>query len=78
MSTIDTNVEAAALACLSEAVEQLIEESRAKSGSEDSLLAYAVLSRIKNNASALGVPLEAIGLANFDLEALLRKPLKVA
>ena len=78
MRTVDTNVEAAALACLSEAVAQLLEESRAKAGSEDGLFAYAVLSRIKNNAAALGVPLDAIGLAGFDLDALLRKPRQVA
>ena len=78
MRAVDTNVEAAALACLSEAVAQLLEESRAKAGSEDGLFAYAVLSRIKNNATALGVPLDAIGLAGFDPDVLLRKPRQVA
>jgi hypothetical protein len=78
MRTVDTNVEAAALACLSEAVEQLLEEARAKAGSEEGLFAYAVLTRIKNNALALGVPLEAVGLAGLDLDALLHKPHHVA
>ena len=78
MRTVETNVEAAALACLSEAVEQLLEEARAKAGSEEGLFAYAVLTRIKNNAAALGVPLEAIGLAGLDLDALLHKPRQAA
>lgn len=78
MRSVDTNVEAAALACLSEAVEQLLEEARAKAGSEEGLFAYAVLARIKNNALALGVPLEAIGLAGLDLDALLHKPRHLA
>ena len=78
MSTTDTNVEAAALACLSEAVSQLLDDARAKAGSEDGLFAYAVLSRIKNNAAALGVPLDAIGLSGFDADSLLRKPRQVA
>ena len=78
MRTDDTNIEAAALACLSEAVAQLLEEARAKAGSEDGLFAYAVLTRLKNNASALGVPLGAIGLAGTDLDALLHRPRAVA
>ena len=78
MRTVETNVEAAALACLSEAVEQLLEEARAKAGSEEGLFAYAVLTRIKNNAAALGVPLEDIGLAGLDLDALLHKPRQAA
>jgi hypothetical protein len=78
MRTVDTNVEAAALACLSEAVAQLLEESRAKADSEDGLFAHAVLSRIRNNATALGVPLDAIGLAGFDQDSLLRKPRQLA
>ena len=73
MKNTDINVEAAALACLSEAVAQLLEEGRAKAGSEDGLFAHAVLSRIKNNADALGVPLEAIGMAELDLGVLLHK-----
>ena len=73
MRTADINVEAAALACLSEAVGQLLEEGRAKAGSEDGLFAHSVLSRIKSNAEALGVPLDAIGLAELDLDVLLRK-----
>jgi hypothetical protein len=78
MRTVDTNVKAAALACLSEAVEQLLEEARAKAGSEEGLFAHAVLSRIKNNATALGVPLEAIGLAGLNLDEFLHKPRQLA
>ena len=78
MRTDDTNVEAAALACLCEAVAQLLQEARSKAGSEDGLFAYAVLSRIKNNATALAVPLDAIGLDGIDLDRLLHKPRQVA
>ena len=52
---------------------QLSAMGRAKAGSEDGLFAHSVLSRIKNNAEALGVPLEAIGMAELDLDVLLRK-----
>jgi len=80
MSTSDTNVEAAALACLAETVEQLIEEGTAKAGTEDGLFAYALLNRLRNNAQALGVPLGAIGLERFDVDSLLspRSPEKQA
>ncbi|GAB1388425.1 MAG: hypothetical protein AMXMBFR78_19560 [Rubrivivax sp.] len=71
MSTSDDNVKAAALACLAETVAQLIEEGSAKAGTEDGLFAYAVLNRLKNNASALGVPLDAIGLDGFKVDSLL-------
>ena len=73
MSTRETNVEAAALACLSEAVEQLIEEGTAKAGTEEGLFAYAVLNRLRNNAMAMGVPLEAIGLKGFNVDSLLSR-----
>ena len=78
MNSHDTNVQAAALACLAETVAQLIEEGSAKAGTEDGLFAYAVLNRLKNNASALGVPLGDIGLADVDVDALLQVPVKHA
>lgn len=78
MQTHDTNVQAAALACLSEAVEQLIAEGTAKAGTEDGLFAYAVLNRLKNNAVALGVPLIDIGLQGFNVDALLSTPRQAA
>ncbi|MFO1268565.1 MAG: hypothetical protein U1F25_13720 [Rubrivivax sp.] len=78
MSTADTNVEAAALACLAETVAQLMEEGERKAGTEDGLFAYAVLNRLKNNAASMGVPLEAIGLASFNPDSLLSKPKKAA
>lgn len=78
MNTRDINVEAAALACLAETVEQLIEEGSAKAGTEDGLFAYAVLNRLRNNAQAMGVPLAAIGLDGFNVEALLNSPRRQA
>lgn len=74
----DVNVEAAALACLAEVAQQLIEEGSAKAGSEDGLFAYAVLNRLRNNAKAMGVPLQAIGLDKFDPDSLLNPPRKAA
>ncbi len=78
MTIHDTNVQAAAIACLSETVAQLIEEGSAKAGTEDGLFAYAVLNRLKNNATALGVPLVDIGLDGFDVDSLLHVPVKRA
>jgi hypothetical protein len=63
---------------LSETVEQLIAEGLAKAGTEDGLFAYAVLNRLRSNAKALGVPLDAIGLADFNPDALLAPPRKAA
>lgn len=73
MTINDTNVQAAALACLSETVEQLIEEGVAKAGTEDGLFAYALLTRLKANAAAFGVPLAEIGLDRFNVESLLEQ-----
>ena len=78
MSKDDLNIEAAALACLSETVEQLIAEGSAKAGTEDGLFAYAVLNRLRNNAEAMGVPLGAIGLDNFNPDSLLSPQRKAA
>lgn len=78
MSMTDTNVEAAALSCLAETVAQLIEEGSAKAGTEDGLFAYSVLNRLRGNASALGVPLDAIGLDGFDVDSLLSRPRQAA
>ena len=78
MTTNDINVEAAALACLSGAVQQLIAEGSAKAGTEEGLFAYAVLNRLKNNAVALGVPLKAIGLDSFSPDSLLSAPRRAA
>ena len=78
MNTCDTNVEAAALACLAETVAQLIEEGPEKAGTEDGLFAYAVLNRLRNNAAAMGVPLDAIGLEGFNVDSLLSTAGKVA
>lgn len=78
MRTHEVNAEAAALACLAETVQQLIEDGSAKAGTEDGVFAYAVLNRLKGNAQALGVPLEAIGLAGFNVDSLLNPPRKAA
>ena len=69
----DTNVQAAAIACLSEVVEQLKEEGSAKAGKYEGLFSYAVLDRLKANAQAMGVPLADIGLAGFNPGVLLNK-----
>lgn len=60
-----------AVFCLSNLVELLKEEGEAHAGEVDGLLAYQALSRIQGNAEAWGVPLEDIGLAGYDIEALL-------
>jgi len=74
----DANVLAAALACLSEVVEQLKAEGTGKAGDYEGLFAYAVLSRLRSNAHAFGVPLADIGLADFNPDTLLEKPRKAA
>lgn len=63
-----------AMICLASVVELLKEEGEAHAGEVDGLLAYAALSRIQGNASAWGVPLEDIGLAGYDVDALLKSP----
>lgn len=63
-----------AMICLSNLVELLKEEGEAHAGEVDGLLAYQALSRIKGNAEAWGVPLEDIGLAGYDVDALLQRP----
>lgn len=70
----ETNIEAAALACLSIVVDQLKEEGTEKAGEYEGLFSYAVLSRLKSEAQALGVPLADIGLADFNPDVLLQKP----
>ncbi|MCL4759762.1 MAG: hypothetical protein KJZ96_15615 [Rhodocyclaceae bacterium] len=65
---------AGAAICLSSVVELLKEEGEAHAGEVDGLLAYAALSRIAGQAEAWGVPLEDIGLAGYDVDALLQRP----
>lgn len=69
----DINVQAAAIACLSEVVEQLKEEGFSKAGEYEGLFSYAILDRLKANAQAMGVPLADIGLASFNPDVLLQK-----
>ena len=69
----DVNVNAAALACLSEVVDQLKDEGLSKSGEYEGLLSYAVLNRLKINAKAMGLDLSDIGLAGFNPDVLLHK-----
>ena len=74
-ATLDeVQVQPAATLCLAQAVQQLIDEAGPKAGQADALLAWAVLSRIKANALAFGVPLTDIGLDGFDPDRLLKKP----
>lgn len=68
---------AAAVFCLSNLVELLKENGEANAGEVDGLLAYQALSRIIGNAEAWGVPLEDIGLAGYDVDALIN-PRKAA
>ncbi|MFN3987588.1 MAG: hypothetical protein ACK4KV_19025 [Rhodocyclaceae bacterium] len=67
-----------AMICLAELVDLLKEEGEAHAGEADGLLAYQALSRIKGNAEAWGVPLEDIGLAGYDVDALLMRPTTAA
>lgn len=67
-----------AMICLSNVVELLKEQGESHAGEVDGLLAYQALSRIIGNAEAWGVPLEDIGLAGYDVDALLGKPDKAA
>jgi len=69
----EINVEAGALACLSAIVDQLKEEGLSNAGQYEGLFSYAVLSRLKSEAEAFGVPLRDIGLANFNPDMLLKK-----
>lgn len=63
-----------AMICLAETVALLKEEGEAHAGSADGLLAHQVLSRLAANAEAYGVPLADIGLAGYDIDALLAMP----
>ncbi|MDD2769264.1 MAG: hypothetical protein PHT19_11050 [Methylococcus sp.] len=64
--------DAGAMICLSEVVDLLKTEGLANAGKSEGLLAYQALSRIKSNAVAFDVPLSEIGLADFDVDALLK------
>lgn len=65
-------------AILGTAVEMLKEQGLEGAGTVDGLNAYAVLLEIQNQATAFEVPLKDVGLDGFDLDQLLRKPLKKA
>ena len=69
---------AGALICLGNVVALLREEGERKAGQYDGLLAYQALSRIKGEALAFGLPLDDIGLADFEPDSLLVVPLKQA
>lgn len=72
MST-DSEKLAGALVCLSSVVDLLREEGLRKAGQYEGLLAYQALTRIKGEAEAFDVPLDEIGLADFDPESLLQR-----
>lgn len=63
--------QAGAVICLESVVQLLKDEGERNAGMKDGLLAYAALTRIKGNAEAWGVPLDEIGLADYDLDTLL-------
>ncbi len=70
--------QAGATICLASVVELLKAEGERNAGQPDGLLAYHALTRIKGNAVAWGVPLGDIGLADYDVDALLNGPRKAA
>lgn len=77
MSTNDEKL-AGALICLGSVVSLLREEGTRNAGEYEGLLAYQALDRIKAEAQAFGVPLDDIGLDDFDPDVLLHKPRKAA
>jgi hypothetical protein len=77
MST-DSEKLAGALICLGSVVELLRAEGERNAGQYEGLLAYQALSRIKGEAQSFGVPLDEIGLDDFEPDSLLAAPLKRA
>lgn len=59
-------------------VQLLKEQGMAHAGEVDGLNAYQALAEAKAQAEAFGVPLEDIGLAGFDVDAILHKPNELA
>ncbi len=59
-------------------IDLLKEQGLAHAGTVDGLLAYRVLGEAIAQAEAFDVPLADIGLDGFDLDALLRLPVKKA
>ena len=55
-------------------IDLLKEQGIAGAGQVDSLNAYQALSEAKAQAEALGLPLNELGLADFDLDTLLNPP----
>lgn len=59
-------------------VDLLKEQGQAGAGEVDGLNAYQALLEAKTQAEAFGVPLEDIGLGNFNLDDLINPPLRKA
>lgn len=55
-------------------IDLLKEQGIAGAGQVDGLNAYQALSEAKAQAEALGLPLNELGLADFDLDTLLNPP----
>lgn len=59
-------------------VELLKEQGQAGAGELDGLNAYQALLEAKTQAEAFGIPLEEIGLGDFNLDDLINPPLRHA
>jgi len=59
-------------------IDLLKEQGLAGAGEVDGLNAYQALLEVKAQAEALDIPLDEIGLADFDIHALLNPPRQAA
>lgn len=59
-------------------IDLLKQQGLERAGEVEGLNAYQALAEAAMQAEAFGVPLEAIGLADFDIDALLHSPRKAA
>lgn len=59
-------------------VDLLKEQGQAGAGEVDGLNAYQALLEAKSQAEAFDVPLEEIGLADFDIDSLINPPQRKA
>ena len=67
------NSDSGAIICLSAVVDMMKEEGERLAGTAEGLVAYQALVRIKSMADAFDVPLDDIGLANYNPDHLLKQ-----